>query len=406
MGDEDQFGKRLSEAADLVASREAVCTYGGQQIRDRFAPWLKRMRQFMQTGASGAEGPAHDANLGVRLLRYLYVRREEIIPIRGAWSIYGYHYPKLSMFLETDDVSIVKMLKYLESQALLEGGFHDKAYACARCGCNFLNFREVCPHCRSANLQVDDLVHHFRCGHVAPEPEFKEGGEMVCPKCSRPLNNLGTDYDKPSLVYTCLDCGHTFQEPEISTVCYNCDFTASPEEMEHQVVKRYRITALGENAAIHGLESLFREVLTEKMHVVDLDTFKVFAEIERNRILRYKKSESSVIYFTIRNLGSLHMELGDQAKAVFGELSEVVAGTLRTSDVVSPLNESTYLALLVETPLEGARVATRRLDENITELMRANVSREANIKTHAFSVSDEEGTKELLRKVMDHANAE
>lgn len=169
---------------------------------------------------------------------------------------------------------------------------------------------------------------------------------------------------------------------------------------------RYRITALGENAAIHGLESLFREVLTGKMHVVDIDTFKVFLEVERNRIRRYKKSDSSIIYFTLRELEELHLAMGDQAKAVFNELSEVVAGTLRTSDVISPLNESTYLALLNETPLERARIATKRLEENIAELIRANVSREAGIKTHAFSVSGDIEAKDLLKTVMDHANAE
>lgn len=217
MGQEEELGPRLTEAADMVASMETmkVCSYSVQQIRDQFAPWLKRMRRLKQAaGFNGSEnecGQGSDANLGVRLLRYLYVRQDEIAPIRGVWSIYGYHYPKLSMFLETEDMSVVKVLQYLESQALIEGDFQDKAYACARCGCNFLNFREVCPHCGSANLRVDDLVHHFRCGHVAPEPEFKDNGDLTCPKCSRPLTSLGTDYDKPSLVYTCRDCGHTFQ---------------------------------------------------------------------------------------------------------------------------------------------------------------------------------------------------
>jgi hypothetical protein len=142
------------------------------------------------------------------------------------------------------------------------------------------------------------------------------------------------------------------------------------------------------------------------MHVVDLETFRVFAEVERNRIRRYKKSESSVIYFTIRNLGTLHMELGDNAKAVFNELSDVVSGTLRTSDVVSPLNETTYLALLAETPLSGAQIATRRLDENISALVQANVSDDADIRTHAFALDPEEETAELIKRVMDHANAE
>jgi hypothetical protein len=409
MGDETELSTRLVEAADEVASRETICSYGGLHIREKFTAWLKRLRQIraMASATSGAEaGPPHDANLGVRILRYMYVQRGDILPVRGVWSIHGYHYPKLSMFLDYDDISVTKMLQYLQSQALIEGQFHDKTYACARCGCNFLNFRETCPHCHSANLKVDDLVHHFRCGHVAPEPEFKQGNAMTCPKCSRELTGLGTDYDKPSLVYSCRDCGHIFQDPDISAVCFNCSFSAPPEDMTHQTINRYKITALGENAAMHGLESLFREVLTGKMHVVDLETFRVFAEVERNRIRRYKKSESSVIYFTIRNLGTLHMELGDNAKAVFNELSDVVSGTLRTSDVVSPLNETTYLALLAETPLSGAQIATRRLDENISALVQANVSDDADIRTHAFALDPEEETAELIKRVMDHANAE
>jgi hypothetical protein len=410
MGEEAALPPRIIAAADKVISRNQLTTPEIQKLRDEFASCSNRLNAVQRIDQSklSSDGQAvrPDSNLGVKILRFLYVRSEEAVPVRGVWSsIFGYHYPKIAMFLESEDTNIFKMLQYLESQALLQGRFHDKAHSCARCSCNFLNFREICPHCQSADLAIEDLVHHFRCGHVAPEPEFKASGDMLCPKCSRALKSLGTDYDKPSLVYTCNDCGHTFQEPDISTICYNCEHTASPEEQINATIKSYRLTSLGENAAKHGLDSLFKEVLTEKMHVVDLDTFKVFLELERNRIKRYRKSASSLIYFSILNLGSLPLELGDQARAVFRDLSEVVAANLRNTDVISPLNDSTYLALLMETPLEGAQTARKRLAENITELLRANVKLDAEVKTHAFALTGQEEAKELLTKAMDHVNA-
>ncbi|MFW5837316.1 MAG: hypothetical protein ACOCVM_04865 [Desulfovibrionaceae bacterium] len=410
-GDEDALGRQAALAADRVVSRDRLDPAGVQQLQDAFAPWLKRLRKLkeaseVRSSMNSQDALSPDANLGVRMLRYLYIRREEMAPARGVWSIYGYHYPQLAMFLETEDASVAKMLKYLESQALLHGEFHDKVFACARCGCHYLNFREVCPHCRSANLKADDLVHHFHCGHVAPEPEFRDDKSMVCPKCDRELKRLGSDYDKPSVVYTCRDCGHTFQDPDISAVCFNCGYTAEPDGQIHMDIKRYSLASLGENAAIHGLTSLFKEVLTQKMQVVDMETFQIFLEQERLRIQRYEKSDSSLIYFSILNLGELHRELGEQTRAVFTELVDVVAATLRDSDVISPLNDSTYLALLVETPGDGAKAAVRRLEKNIAELLQENVDREASIKTGDFSVTGDEHAADLLKQVTDQANAE
>jgi GGDEF domain-containing protein len=411
VGEEETMGRRLPNAADRVVSRDELDDYGVQKLKDAFAPWLKRLKRLKEASAvrstlNDREDSVVDADPGVRILRYLYVRRQEIVPVRGVWSIHGYHFPQLAMFLESEDVSLLKIMEYLESQALIQGRLHDRAFACARCGCHFLNFREVCPHGRSANLESDDLVHHFHCGYVAPEPEFHEGARMVCPKCSKQLKRLGADYDKPSLVYTCKDCGHTFQEPDVSVVCYNCGYTAEPEEHVHRTIKRYELTSLGENAAINGMTSLFKEVLTERMQVVEMDTFKVFLEVERHRIQRYGKSDSSLIYFSILNLGGMHQELGDQARTVFSQLSDIVASALRDSDVVSPLNDSTYLALLVETPLKGARTAAERLEENITELVQENVTREASVKTHAFALQPDVEAKDLLQQVLDHINAE
>lgn len=410
VGREAELDRRPRAAADLVIAPEDLDEYRLQRLADTFGSWQTRMRTVSKAAAASTDctenGRPMDTGPAVKFLRFLYVRNESATPVRGTWSMAGYHYPKLAYFLTADNLGILRTLEYLEAQGLLRGEFHDKAHFCAHCNSAFLNFRETCPHCQSANLAVDDLIHHFRCGHVAPKAEFttSEGG-FTCPKCNRDLNHLGTDYDKPSAVYTCRDCGHVFQEPDVSAACYNCGHTAAPEEHIHHEIKAFALTSLGESAAIHGLDSMFREILTERLHVVSMETFKVFLEIEINRITRYKKSESSVIFFHIADLFGLQADLGDKARSLFGEISDSIAKTLRTSDIITPLSDSTYVALLVETPLQGADIATRRIDDNLSALLSANMDMDVEIRTRAFPIKAGDDRDAILATVMDHANA-
>ena len=154
-----------------------------------------------------------DSNIALRVLRYMVSRDQSFNPVATAKALSGYVYPQLELLFEGSDVGLLETLEFLAEQRLVTGDFYTKAHFCSHCECAFLNFEETCPHCQSTNLTIDELVHHFKCAYTGELSEFKQGEAMICPKCELQLKHIGVDYDKPSIVYRCNQCSHSFQNP-------------------------------------------------------------------------------------------------------------------------------------------------------------------------------------------------
>lgn len=365
--------RAVAGMADGVSTPAAFPTLYYQQ----FAEWVAAIHQRL--GQIGNAGQDQDTNLAFKFLRHLFVRSGRIAPVHDADSHRGYHYPQLDAFLGGPDENVFEILAFLEGQRLLAGSFVDKIHLCGSCHSAFLNFRETCPHCHSANLRVDDLIHHYRCAHVAPFGEYQRDGRLVCPKCQHELKQIGVDYDKPSAVSICQDCGHTSQEPETDTLCYQCGAVAVPEHLERLTVKAYSLTGLAENAAIHGLDNLFRSILESELDILPLTVFKRFLEVEVERVKRYRVSHSSLVMLFIEDLDRIYMRAGPRAKDIFGEFGRIVRAALRTSDVITAFNESLFLILATETPAQGAEGMAARLNERLDQLIRNNFDQPARI---------------------------
>ena len=139
-------------------------------------------------------------NARLILLRYLFLRGlEKLEPVRDIHSRIGYSYPIAEMILPSADINECEAdLRVLEDRGFLQGKFVDTIHLCDNCGFFQLNFREVCPRCRSANLVEERNIHHFRCGYIGHEAEFLN---MRCPKCRRRLKHIGVDYDLPAVSF-------------------------------------------------------------------------------------------------------------------------------------------------------------------------------------------------------------
>ena len=315
-------------------------------------------------------GPEGDSQLSFRILRFMAAREGTYVPETTIHSASGFSYPPLDPFVGSDaaGADVGELLASLEQQRVVEGSFATKAYACTHCGCGFLNFLEVCADCGSANLSVDDMVHHFRCGYVAPLRDFDRAGSLVCPKCTRTMRHVGVDYDKPSLVYDCNECHARFTEPNITTSCYRCRRVTPPETQVHRVVKSYQVSPFGFNAATHGLDSMFINVLQQKVAVIDYSVFRQIVFAETHRIERYQRSESALILLNFRNYESVVTKLGSRRNELFEEVASAFKTVLRPSDLVAVRNESLFLVLAPETGPPGAERSVERLSEAIVRL--------------------------------------
>lgn len=345
-------------------------------------------------------GSSRDTNIAFKVLRYMQSRGQEMLPTPTSRTIQGYTYPPIEPFFGRHDDSLFQVLDFLESEHLLRGEFVDHVHLCNFCGSAFLNFVETCPQCGGKDLQRDELLHHFPCGYMGSSQEFKKGGDKVCPKCDQRLRGLGTDYDKPSLVYTCRECCHVFQDPEIATLCYHCRRPSRPEDLVERDIKRYTLTALGEQCALYGLDSLFRRFLDEGLNLLDVETFKIFLGVEAARIKRYKISTSSLALLEIPGLQHLYVKFGRRSREVFGELAAIIKAVLRTTDIITTLTDSAFLILMVETPAEGAAVAMRRLQEQTEKLLAAEQDVAATIRTNIVPIDGEEPVDTLIERLL------
>jgi hypothetical protein len=311
---------------------------------------------------------------------------------------------RLLPFFSDEDDGFLRVLEFLEHQRLVRGEFQSRAHFCHHCSCAFLNFLETCPHCASPDLRLDEMVHHFKCAHTAPMADFQQDGGLVCPKCTRSLRHIGVDYDKPSIVYTCNQCSHSFQDPTVSTVCYHCGRAADPEHQQHREIKRYTVTAIGKNTAMYGLDTLFSSLLESELNLHPYETFARFVSLEKARIGRYHVSHSSLLLVSLADLDEVYLGAGSRATEIFGELGRLFRAVLRDSDVITARNESVFVILLTETDTGQAGRALERLAGRVEELLETNLGRKPDIRSGVHPVGpdlDLDATVE--RFLADHA---
>ncbi len=137
-------------------------------------------------------------------------------------------------------------------QGFLKRQFFDRFYTCPRCNSARLHVREECAKCRSADLEEESYLHHFKCAYQGPESEFRRGDALVCPKCLRELTNFGYDYDRPGTMIVCRACHHAASEPAIGFVCLDCGGHADSETCRTRDVYSYELTDQGAGFAELG----------------------------------------------------------------------------------------------------------------------------------------------------------
>ncbi|MDQ6996372.1 MAG: hypothetical protein Q9M82_02800 [Mariprofundus sp.] len=346
-----------------------------------------------------------DQQTGFRLLRFIASRNAEQQPQLTSRRTMGYSYPALEPFFSTQDESVWNLLELLEQQLMLSARFVSRSYQCVHCQSSFLNFVETCPDCKAINIESDDLIHHFRCGYSAASREFMRGEQMVCPKCTHSLKQIGVDYDKPSLTFRCKECQYVFEEPFVSTICYHCGRRTDTDHQAQRSIYAYAITALGENSALFGPEQLFHKILGNELNVFEYDVFQKVVDIEAARIGRYKVSASSILIVELGGFAAAMAALGQRSTELYKELAHIFSAGLRTSDVISTRGQSVFIMLLVETGEEPSAIALRRITEPIDALFRDSVSLPADIASQVVPVNKELNLNQVVESFLaSHAH--
>lgn len=275
------------------------------------------------------------------------------------------HYPILAGLPRQRPV-----LEGMAEAGLLTRQFFDRLHLCRHCGGARLVAREICPACGSANLGEMNLVHHYRCGHQAPKPNFESEAtlHLVCPKCHRTIRHYGVDYDVPGSVVVCQTCGETAAEPDAAFTCGDCTTVTPTTEAATRDWFHYGVTSEGERAVSRGrlpqtdLAELIRGVPGQQSPR-DLGVLINFSRRVHNRYHR------PFFVLLVRPAPSEDIPPAQRRRA-YGLIGDVVRSTLRESDFVTALGDELVI-LLPETPSSDAEIVRTRLQNQLAQMMGA-----------------------------------
>lgn len=234
--------------APSAPSSRFECLSDARQGLDVAAQAAAALEAEEEGGSSGAHMDFEE-----RLLHFLFVRDGAwLTPVSDRHSHYLYRYP-LAEALGADEMKVTRTLLDLQRRRFLEPGVTmDRTRHCRKCSSAHPHYHDVCPGCRSIQIEKATALHCFACGHVAAQADFMQDGKLVCPQCHAALRHIGVDYDRPMSRFVCLDCHHTFMDAAVQVRCLDCGDVSDPEALDVRTVAPLRLSALGRGMLRQG----------------------------------------------------------------------------------------------------------------------------------------------------------
>lgn len=360
----------------------------------------QRVRQ-LQASSEGDQ----EIKIKNKLLRFHYTRQRKMTPIISSQSHIGYVFPLLSLhFNNANTEEKFGMLEKLVSKEYFRLRYQDVVHLCTNCYSGFINYREVCPKCDSSDLYTENLIHHFVCAHVAPESDYINGDQMICPKCNRLMRHIGVDYDKPSLVYSCNNCGHHFQDSVMQALCMNCETVHSVDSLLERKIYNYELTALGEEAAIGGV------VQSEKQEeeiegFIGFSTFNIFLKYEIERIKNSGKT-SCAGSMSLRTPTALTNTMGLKYNTVVSEIGEFMKNATLATDILTFINNNTFLIISPDNDKFRLESLLNNIRHSVQKLIDSNID-EANIivKIKAENIDGVKSHNDIINSLLTNSGA-
>ena len=314
----------------------------------------------------------------LKLIRFMYTRDMDVLePVPSRENLLGYTYAMLTENLDfANEDNALDILQEAERNEILSGKFVDSIYLCNSCSNTYMNIREVCPNCDSSHLTSSDLVHHFSCAYMGEVNEFKSmgmGETLVCPKCEKKLKHIGVDYDKPSAIFNCKSCDHSFQDPRIRAKCINCGADQKVEHLVKKEIKRYHLTAKGKDMAEGNHYVKINKANEPMMDQGQSNQYFIRAlksEINRKAMADF---ESSVGIFRLWNIEELYQRIGNTAKRELQtELQSMLSSELAPGDEITFWDYETILILFPEQGEEDSLEILDRMEDRMERLIQDN----------------------------------
>ena len=328
--------------------------------------------------------PAFEQSILFDFLAYCYTRNlERVEPLLDGNSSLAYFYPYISGAMEKTHGkhSMFPILEWAVQQGYLHAQVINATYVCSQCHGGFLSYREVCPSCHSAHLKTEDIVHHFRCAHVAPLSDFKtlQDGEVYleCPKCHHELKHIGVDYDKPSSMHYCQSCNSDFQNYLMKAQCTSCHHD---QEVEYLIRKEIQTFSLTDKAVaslrsghLLGDEKQLNPVVEGAL---PWDLFTQSLQFEQNR---HSAGDGYVVTLSLEDMKALVRQIGvHNTGKLYTEVIQIIQASQHITDIRS-IHDQKFFFSLFRTSKEEAESISQRTVFLINHLLKDNLKVSRNM---------------------------
>jgi len=293
---------------------------------------------------------------------------KELFPLPDIHSSFGYSYPEAEEIFEASAAETDQHLVDLALNGCLEKSVYTNIHLCPFCNVYNLNFMEVCPDCKNPDVTMTELIHHFKCAYVGPKQEFQRGMQLMCPKCEGVLRHIGVDYEKPSESFVCNVCAVVFTEAEVNCFCLNCQKQFKLAEAVLRSICRYKIAPRGKTAAATGSlhEITFDQAFIDTgLEILNFKYFYTKFQEELNRFKRYDRPLTLMMVGIHYFDGYLKLKGPNETTKLLHNVTQCLKEAIRDTDFLARFEESTFVILLPETPLQQVHKLADRLKEQI-----------------------------------------
>jgi hypothetical protein len=153
----------------------------------------------------------------------------------------GVTYPEVAqVFPNLKEEQIESFLDKLRNNGLLDARLLDKVSICPECGGTKSYPKYYCPRCASVDVGRASIVEHFRCGYIGSEENFRQGNEIICPRCKSELRDV--DFRRIGTAFECKSCHTRFESPRVSSKCSSCGNVYTFREAKYVSIYSYKIS--------------------------------------------------------------------------------------------------------------------------------------------------------------------
>jgi GGDEF domain-containing protein len=313
-----------------------------------------------------------------KVFDFMYTRDiKSLVPFVDHHSSVGYTWPPISVnFQHHEESRVLELLEWAQKEQLLTAEFKDRVYLCGNCSNGFLLYREVCPHCASANVQASDIIHHFPCAYVGPVADYrKEAGDvLVCPKCRKALRHIGVDYDKPSIVNHCNNCDKNFQDVYVKAKCISCCNDVEVQYLISHNINEYKIASKGASVATGAAMSFTGKDLMIP-GAVPYDAFKMMVHYQLERVRNNPQMKSYLMTMLFENIARLKDVIGIKSiEKLLEDIVNLIRQNIQSSDIISVKEHDLLLVCINDIDQAAAEELSYVIKMRIFQMVKDNLT--------------------------------